>query len=47
MAKGKSCPNCNMPMFAVREDTQPNGSWVYYKCTNGSCNTEEKVFESK
>ena len=47
MEKGKTCPNCKMPMFAIKEVNEPKGKWVYYKCTNGNCNMEEKVFESK
>jgi len=47
MAKGKKCPDCGHQMYAEREDNQPKGVWVYYKCRNGNCNFTEKVFESK
>lgn len=47
MARGKSCPQCGFPMYAQRENVQPQGTWVYYVCNNGNCKFEEKVFESK
>ena len=47
MARGKTCPQCGHNMYAEREDSQPKGTWVYYKCRNGNCNFTEKVFESK
>lgn len=46
MAKGKSCPQCGHQMYAEREDRQPKGNWVYYRCRNSSCDFTEKVFES-
>lgn len=46
MAKGKNCPECKSIMFALREDVQPKGTWVYYQCRNDKCKFEEKVFES-
>ena len=47
MAKGKKCPDCGYYMYAQREDHQPMGTWVYYKCRNPKCGNEEKVFEPK
>lgn len=47
MAKGKKCPDCGHPMYAEREDHQPMGTWVYYKCRSGTCKCTEKVFETK
>jgi len=47
MVKGMKCRICNTPMYAEREDNQPQGRWVYYVCRNKqkSCNNREKVFE--
>lgn len=47
MAQGKKCPQCNSLMYALREDTQPKGTWVYYQCYNSNCKFEEKVFEKR
>lgn len=46
MAKGKKCPQCGYQMYAEREDKQPKGSWVYYRCRDKSCDFLEKTFES-
>jgi len=46
MAIGKKCPQCGFYMYALREDRQPKGKWVFYECTNGECKFTEKVFES-
>ncbi len=46
MAKGKKCPQCGHQMYAEKEDKQPKGNWVYYRCRNQSCDFTEKVFES-
>lgn len=35
------------PQFAEREDSQPQGTWVYYRCLSNTCNGAEKVFEGK
>jgi len=47
MAKGMKCRVCGQPMYAEREDDQPQGRWVYYACRNrgDSCTNREKVFE--
>jgi hypothetical protein len=47
MARGKKCRDCGTNMFADREDSQPQGAWVYYRCLSGTCNGSEKVFEGK
>lgn len=50
MAKGKTCSSCNMPMYAVKEEHQENGTWVVYQCENGSCSQykqPKKEFEAK
>jgi hypothetical protein len=47
MAKGKTCPSCKTPMYALKEEEQPKGTWVTYECTNGNCKNKVKVFESK
>jgi len=46
MAKGKNCPqsSCGYFMLAVKEEEQPNGTWVTYRCR--VCGYEEEVFES-
>jgi hypothetical protein len=41
MAKGKSCPECGSPMYAEREDNQPQGRWVTYVCQSASCPTSK------
>lgn len=46
MAKGKICPQCGYQMYAEREDKQPKGNWVYYRCRDKTCDFLEKVFES-
>lgn len=46
MAKGKRCPKCNTPMYALREDKQMDGSYrVSYICTNGNCKATATAFE--
>ncbi len=47
MAKGRVCPKCGMYMYAISEADEPQGSWVVYECTCGTCKHKEKVFESK
>lgn len=37
MAKGKVCRECNMPMYALKEEYQDKGSYVTYQCENGQC----------
>ena len=46
MAKGKKCPSCGHQMRAEKEDSQPKGTWVWYRCRDRTCDFTEKVFES-
>lgn len=43
MAKGRRCSQCSNFMSAVKEDYQPKGTYVTYRCLN--CKMEEKHFE--
>jgi hypothetical protein len=45
VAKGKTCPECGHHMFAVKEEGQAYGTWVWYQCRNQKCGFEEKVYE--
>ncbi len=47
MAKGRKCPHCGRPMFAVEEKDEPKGAWVVYECQDQKCKMREKVFEDK
>jgi hypothetical protein len=46
MARGKNCPqsSCGHPMYAVKHEDEPFGTWVTYKCR--ACGFEERIFES-
>lgn len=47
MAKGKKCPKCTTPMYALREDKQANGKYrVTYICSNGNCKHSLTEFEN-
>lgn len=54
MARGKRCPCCGYPMYALREEHQPKGTYVTYVCRNnackrcnGKCTESVRVFEGR
>ncbi len=48
MAKGKNCPDCGHPMYAVKEEQAPKGAYVTYQCRNNKTKCGNiRVFEGK
>lgn len=47
MARGRTCPQCGMNMFAIEEKYEPAGTWVVYECLNDKCKFRLKQFEDK
>ncbi len=45
MAQGKICPKCQYFMYALIEEQQARGCWVYYECRNEHCKFREVVYE--
>ena len=47
MAQGKICPKCGYYMYAVVEENEPSGCWIFYECRNEHCKFREKVYEKQ
>ena len=47
MAQGKICPECGYYMYAVVEENEPSGCWIFYECRNEHCKFREKVYEKQ
>lgn len=47
MAQGRRCNQCGYHMYAEREQSQPQGTWVWYVCRASGCGQREKVFEAR
>lgn len=47
MARGKKCPSCGYQLIAIKEVSEPKGTWVTYKCRSSTCTHTERVFEPK
>ena len=47
MAQGKICPECGYYMYAVVEEDEPGGCWIFYECRNEHCKFRERVYEKQ